>query len=685
MYWKGGNMAIYEVLQQRINILDIIGEYTELRMTPDGSARGRCPIHGGTNPNSLMVTPKNGTFYCNSCGAGGSVINFIQWTRKFNYNEAIEFLADYCNIDLSNDVEYLKHKSMHKYNEEAAQKYKHNISGCIDYLVTKRGFTKEIIDEFDLGWNSDEKSIVIPIRDHQGRIVAFSRRFLFSEPKYINSRNSDIYDKSKTLFNMDKARRLIKDKLFLVEGYMDAISGHQQGQPTAAYCTSELSREQIQLIKEITNNNPNITILLGADNDHIGEDKIIKMRDKLSQIAPQMNIRVLIYPGRHWSEIDSEEDTIDYYKDFNDLVKAGIKIVDLPSEQIDIFTLKLKLSKCHSIEEEYLVTEQYCKTVQSKMIKADLAMLLSIRWSKPVKEIKDWLDVTEKNDEDILGLFKGVDQCLSEYKEIMESDGLGFGYSQIDASLRGARKSDVVIFGAYSSVGKTFYAIEFVKHMAIRLKQNVMVFSLEMPAGMFMERLIANIIGVSTVELERMVKVSEKWAEIYEQVRVKLEEKVKIVDENNISIKDIDRMIKVANARMLWKVGKTDIVIVDYFQYLKNTSTFETASESARGMKGLAKGNNVLFICLSQLSRQGSPWEKPTMQMLKSTGDLEASADIILMAWRPGLDPVLTVLEKEKMRDIIFVTIAKSRRGATADDFEHKFNREKTRVEELIA
>jgi replicative DNA helicase len=180
-----------------------------------------------------------------------------------------------------------------------------------------------------------------------------------------------------------------------------------------------------------------------------------------------------------------------------------------------------------------------------------------------------------------------------------------------------------------------------------------------------------------------MVANDEKWAEIYENVRIKLSKRVKIVDRNNISIEEIDRMIKIANARMIWdNSGQTDVVIVDYFQYMKNTHNYEAASASARQMKAVAKDNNVLFIMLSQLSRQGSDWERPTMQMLKSTGDLEASADIILMAWRPGNDPNLSEIDKMALEDVIMVIIAKSRRGAEVTDFKHYFDRETTRIVE---
>jgi DNA primase len=667
-------MTVIELIVAKINIVDYISDIVELHRESN-IYKGKCPMpnHGDTNA-SLAVYPETQSFYCFGCGAGGTVINFVQHYEQISYNMAIEKLADIANIDLKNNKDFQKQKSAFVRNNELVKKFKSNIKECEQYLIKERGLTPEIIEEFALGWNSEEKAIVIPIRDHNGRVVAFSRRFLYSEPKYKNSRNSDIYDKSKLLFNFDKSRRLIKDRLYIVEGYFDAISGYQAGQPTVAYCSSELTRDHILAIKEFINVNPNVTIYLCPDNDKVGQEKLIKMREKFNLLTPRANIRVVRLP--------------EGIKDFNEYISNGGNILELENEGLDMYVLEMKLNICDTLDAEYFVAEDFFKTITSNMVKAEICIMLSQRWTQKsghevsVKEIKDWLDVSFSTDDDILCEFKGIEQCLNEFKEMLESDTITLGFSLIDSSIKGLRKSDVLIFGAYSSVGKTWYSIEFTKHMVIRLKMNLIIFSLEMTAGAFMERIIANVLKVSTNELLERVKSSDKWLDVYATIKAKLSSKIKIIDKNNISIGDIDRRIKIANAR-IWDEGQTDAIVIDYFQYMKGTQDFEGASNTARSLKACAKENNIVIICLSQLNRGGKPWEKPSMLALKGTGDLESSADFILMAWRPGDDPSLTLLEKGNLENTILLYIAKSRRGALVTDFEHYFNKETTEIQEV--
>lgn len=660
-------MSICDILVQKINIIDYIGDIVELKR--DGRIfRSICPLHKDTDP-SFVVYPDTRSFYCFGCGKGGTIINFVQYHDNISYNQAIEKLADYANIDVRTDKAYLKQKSIFEMNDNAVRNFQRDVIKCTDYLIKNRGLTPEIVEEFKLGWNEQEKSIVIPIRDQFGRTIAFSRRFMQSEPKYKNSRNSDIYDKSKTLFNMDKARTMISDRLYVVEGYFDAISGHQLGFPTVAYCSSELTREHIMLIKEVVNNNPNITIMLVPDNDTTGHNKVIKMQEKIASIAPGLNVRVVELP----------EDV----KDFNDLLVLKYDINNLPTEHIDKYTLKFLLSKCKSQEAEYIIAEEFCRKIKSQMILADIACDLSVKWNKKLDWVNNYLLVTKESDDSMLKEFRSVGDCLDDYYDIATSEGMGLGFSGIDYSIRGIRKQETVIVGAYSGVGKTWYAIEMTIHLAVRLKQNVLVFSLEMPSGGYMERIIANILGISTDELLAKTKESDQsWMEIYTTIKEKLMNKIRIIDKNNIDIKGIDTRIKMANAR-IWTEGQTDVVIVDYFQYIKGTNTYETASETARSMKEIAKENNLVFICLSQLNRSGKPWERPTMMTLKGTGDLEASADILILAWKPCEDPALTPSKKKELENVILVTIAKGRRGVRIRDFEHYFNPKVTRIREI--
>jgi replicative DNA helicase len=202
-----------------------------------------------------------------------------------------------------------------------------------------------------------------------------------------------------------------------------------------------------------------------------------------------------------------------------------------------------------------------------------------------------------------------------------------------------------------------------------------------MPAAALYERIIANIMGISTQEVEQLAKSNDPYS-MYSQVKEKVQKYIVVIDKNNLSVKDIDQYVQIANAR-IWENGRTDVVIIDYLQYMAGTNNFEELSATAKGLKPLAKDNNMIVVCLSQLNRSGSAWEKPSMKLLKGSGDIESTGDIILLAWRPSEDPALTALEKQKLEGTIMLTIGKARRGVLgATDFELFFHKEQTRIRE---
>ena len=167
-----------------------------------------------------------------------------------------------------------------------------------------------------------------------------------------------------------------------------------------------------------------------------------------------------------------------------------------------------------------------------------------------------------------------------------------------------------------------------------------------------------------------------------EELLAKLSEYLIVFDGNRYSIDDIERRIKLVNSRSLLK-GDVDVVIVDYFGYMSGTSTFEDASVSARKMKAIAKDNNVIMVMLSQLNRGSMASEEPTMQNLKSTGDLEASGDIVLLLWRPAKDPTLSLEEREKLLYVTRAKIDKARDGMFGPNvMEFTYNSDTSRLEE---
>lgn len=286
---------IVDVLLNKIDIVDLISQYTELRQSSKGYL-GKCPLHNGDGQSTIWVTENPAIFYCFSCGKTGNAIHFYMEIENIDYNTAVEQIAEANNVDIGKNEDWKRQKTHTEKCNNLMRKYQSRLDKCIDYLKNERALTEATISEFKLGWTPDisednvsfskpEKytglsGIAIPLHDKNGRVVAFSYR-TFSQPKYINSMNNDLYIKSDYLYNADKAKRLIKDRLYVVEGYFDVMAAHQQGLPCVAYAGSMLSKGHIQGIKEMCARRENVSLYLAPDNDQAGQDNIERMRERL--------------------------------------------------------------------------------------------------------------------------------------------------------------------------------------------------------------------------------------------------------------------------------------------------------------------------------------------------------------------------------------------------------------------
>lgn len=656
-------MSLQDVVVSKCNLADYVGQYAELKQYGE-TWRGCCPIHGGHNETSFVIF-KNGCYYCHACGSSGNVINFVSDKDGVSYHAALEKLAAELNIEADNYKDYHDAKAMEQGNERYMMMARRNLEAAINYLTKDRGFTRQTVNEFDLGWH--DGGITIPIRDHNGRLAAFAKRNFDQLPKYINSKNSILYDKSATLFNLDKARRMVKDNvIYVVEGYMDAISGHQMGLPTVAVCTNDVTREQVELLNRFLKKDT--TVIYCPDNDEEGNKKIVRIRNHFKEVAPKLNVRVMCV-----------DDGLGV-KDMNDMLLAGIDPRQLPTEHIDSYVLTFLLSKCRTMEEAYVKAEEFMQSVKNPMIKLDLIKTLSGIWGKPEDALRKHFDAVGSTTDDILNEFATVDECISDLRSVYTSGGYKTGFPRIDNSIRRLRKKQVVILGAYSYSGKTDFALEMALNAISVNKMRVLFFSLEMPKGQLIERAIAKVMGVPASDVEMLL---ENGDEVALKVREILGKYLLVIDTNNLSMQDVDKRIKLANSRNVLG-GPIDMVLVDYFTYIKGVNTFEGASAAALSMKGIAKENDVIFVMLSQLNREGSNFDEPTMRQLRMTGDLEASADVIFLLWRPGLNPKLSLEESERLKYQTMVKLEKARDGIYgAARFEFAYNPKTSRLLEV--
>lgn len=280
-------------------IEDIMRQYVTLKRSGHGY-KCLCPFHSEKTP-SCQVYPDNGSFFCFGCGAGGDVITFTMKIENLDYIEAIKYLAEKSGIPMPedgyDDRAGERKKRLLEINRTAAKFFYSNLKTPdgkegLDYLTMKRHLSLETVKRFGLGvapnrWTSltnhmlslgytkeellaasliTEKNgrvfdffvnrVMFPIFDLRGNVIAFSGRTLEKEPKgmkYLNSRGTPVYEKSRTLFALNFAKNTaVKSKrLILCEGNLDVISLHQAGFGEAvATCGTAITPEHARLMSQ---------------------------------------------------------------------------------------------------------------------------------------------------------------------------------------------------------------------------------------------------------------------------------------------------------------------------------------------------------------------------------------------------------------------------------------------------
>ena len=340
-------MNAAEDVKNRINVVDLIGEYIKLQKA-GVNWKGLCPFHREKTP-SFMVQEEKQIWHCFGCNKGGDVFSFLEEIESIDFKEALKILAEKTGVDLSKynfsqnsgktkslEILELASKFFEKQLWEGTGREK-----ILSYL-RKRGLTYETIKYFRLGyapagWDNllkfltergyavadinksgllvekDRGSsfydrfrdrITFPICDTMGKVVGFSARVApgqdETQAKYVNTPETDVYSKSKVLYGIDKAKAEIKNKNFIliVEGNMDMIAAYQAGiKNTIAVSGTALTNEQIDILKRYTEN-----VKLLFDMDQAGETATRRSAELCFQKDLNVSI-VLLKEGKDAAEI----------------------------------------------------------------------------------------------------------------------------------------------------------------------------------------------------------------------------------------------------------------------------------------------------------------------------------------------------------------------------------------------
>lgn len=310
-------MSVTDEIKDRIDIVDLISERVELRHSGKNYT-GFCPFHHNVNTPAFAVFPDTQTWHCfGECNEGGDIFNFVMKQEGWEFQEALQYLADRAGVTLEpltpeEKEKKEEHERLLTLLEDAVNFYRHNLyqtgagKDALSY-IKDRGIEDETIEAFGLGYAPDSweaaasyfknqgfsegdlldaglvserdsggvydrfrNRLMIPIRDRRGRTVGFGARALDPEdvPKYLNSPQTALFDKRKLLYGLDQARKAVRseDEVVIVEGYMGVILPQQHGyRNVVATMGTALTDDHLRMVKRYTKR-----IVLAMDSDAAG-------------------------------------------------------------------------------------------------------------------------------------------------------------------------------------------------------------------------------------------------------------------------------------------------------------------------------------------------------------------------------------------------------------------------------
>ena len=317
-------------LTERNDIVDVVSGYVRLGKKSGSNLFGLCPFHSEKTP-SFSVSPDKQIYHCFGCGKGGGVINFIMEIENLSFPEAVEFLAKRAGMQMpqeENDRESKKRSRMLSLNRDAARFFYEQLSSppgeaARAYMAKRRiggataknfgiGFAPDSWDSleetmrekgysafemFDAGlvrkgknggfYDTFRNRLMFPVIDVRGNVIGFSGRILGDgEPKYMNSPETLVFNKSRNLFALNLAKKSKSGYIILSEGNIDVVSLHQAGFDSAvASLGTSLTAEQARLISRYTNQ-----VIIAYDKDGAG----IKAAQRAIGILEKLDLKVKV-------------------------------------------------------------------------------------------------------------------------------------------------------------------------------------------------------------------------------------------------------------------------------------------------------------------------------------------------------------------------------------------------------
>lgn len=395
-------------IRLRTNIVEVVGQYVQLKKSGKNYL-GLCPFHEEKTP-SFTVAEDKQIFHCFGCGKGGNVFSFIQELEGVSFPESVKKVADIEQIPLDIEIETGSRKPSNPHlqplfliHQKAAELFHHILvhtkvgEEALNYLL-QRGLSLELIEEFQIGYAPPQRDFLVeickqdqiseevlaasglfiqrdngsfsdrfhqrvmfPIRDPNGKTIAFSGRFLgdakaAEQPKYLNSPETELFNKRKVLFNFDKARSTIRKEgtVYLCEGFMDVLAAWQAGifNGIASMGTS-LTEEQIQQIQRACSQ-----LVIAYDGDNAGIEAAERAVELLSG-NPRFELSVVSFPEK----LDPDE----YLRKYG--AEALVELMQRGRQTV--FAFKMRYHKLHRNLDNKKEQLDYLQMVMKDLAKVD--------------------------------------------------------------------------------------------------------------------------------------------------------------------------------------------------------------------------------------------------------------------------------------------------------------------------
>ncbi len=377
-------MGTIDEVKQGTDIVEVISQHVSL--TKAGRTfRGLCPFHNEKHP-SFFVYPEQQSWHCfGACNTGGDVFSFVMKKQNLDFGETLRLLADKAGVTITSRFEAEAGKDekekLYQINQAASQ-YFHNLllnspeREKAQSYASSRGLSLETIMNFQLGFSLNKwealkqhllengytesemltagliiegekggthdrfrNKLMFPIFDIRERIAGFGARVLDdSLPKYINSPQTPVFDKSNILYGIDKAKSAIRqqDAAVVVEGYLDVLTAHQSGSNNVvASMGTSITERQINTLKKLTRN-----MILALDADSAGEEAMLRCVSYENTLDAE--VRVIVLPeGKDPDDVIRED-----VQSWRNLIEAALPVIDytfnVVASKLDLTTARDK-------------------------------------------------------------------------------------------------------------------------------------------------------------------------------------------------------------------------------------------------------------------------------------------------------------------------------------------------------